>query len=117
MMKNSFLIALAIACGMMLLTGCTTNAPPGGLLFTGIRAPDAASTEAMRTGADMNNVAPRIKGQATCIGILGLVAIGDCSIQAAMQNGGISKVHHVDYKTVDVLGGMFHSLTTVIYGK
>jgi len=42
--------------------------------------------------------------------------MGDASIQAAMQNGGITKIHHVDYKVTSVLG-VYATYTTVVYGE
>jgi hypothetical protein len=44
------------------------------------------------------------------------IATGDASIQAAMQNGGITKIHHVDHKSMSVLG-VYAKYTTVVYGE
>ena len=44
------------------------------------------------------------------------IATGDASIEAAMQNGGIKKIHHVDYKVLSVLG-VYATYTTVVYGE
>ena len=43
-------------------------------------------------------------------------ATGDLSISAAMQNGGITKIHHVDSKVMYVLG-VYAKYTTVVYGE
>ncbi|MGD1020620.1 MAG: TRL domain-containing protein [Verrucomicrobiia bacterium] len=55
-------------------------------------------------------------GTAESTGIL-CFATGNSSLQAAMQNGGITKIHHVDYKVTNVLGGLYIKYTTVVYGE
>jgi len=43
-------------------------------------------------------------GISECKSILSLVAIGDCSIEAAKKNGGITKVSNIDWEAKNVLG-------------
>jgi phosphatidylserine decarboxylase len=43
-------------------------------------------------------------------------ATGDSSIKAAMENGHITKIHHVDCKVMSVLG-LYAKYTTVVYGE
>jgi hypothetical protein len=45
-----------------------------------------------------------------------LIASGDCSIAAAAKSAGITLIHHVDYKTNNVLG-LFATHTTIVYGQ
>ena len=54
-------------------------------------------------------------GTATSTAIV-CFATGDASIKAAMDNGGITKIHHVDYKAMSVLG-VYAKYTTVVYGE
>jgi hypothetical protein len=54
-------------------------------------------------------------GRATATGIL-LVAWGDASISAAMRNGGITRVHHVDHETMNIMG-VYAKYTTIVYGE
>ncbi len=56
------------------------------------------------------------KGESSCIGVLGLIAVGDASVGEAMIQGGIKKVHHVDYQVTSVLG-LFATHTTTVYGE
>lgn len=56
-------------------------------------------------------------GYATCTGFLGVFATGDCSVSTAMENGRISKVHHVDSEVQTVLFGAYSELTTIVYGE
>jgi hypothetical protein len=44
------------------------------------------------------------------------VATGDSSIKAAAANGGITKIHHVDYHVKSVLG-LYTKHTTTVYGE
>ena len=41
---------------------------------------------------------------------------GDSSIKAAMDNGGITKVHHIDYEVFNILN-LFSKATTIVYGE
>jgi hypothetical protein len=54
-------------------------------------------------------------GRADAWGIV-LFATGDASISAAMRNGGITRVHHVDHETLNILG-WFAKYTTIVYGE
>lgn len=55
-------------------------------------------------------------GQSTATGVMGMVAVGDASVEAAMKNGGITKVHHVDHEVLSVLG-LFVTSTTIVKGE
>jgi hypothetical protein len=54
-------------------------------------------------------------GRATATGIV-LAAWGDASISAAMANGGITRIHHVDHETFNLLG-LYSKYTTIVYGE
>lgn len=86
--------------------GCATLYPVGAI-FTDVRLPITA------TGNDIK--ATKV-GKASCSSSLMLFAIGDASIQAAMKNGGITKIHHVDYKVVNILG-LVGEFTTIFMGN
>ena len=57
---------------------------------------------------------PKI-GRSEAWGIL-VFATGDASIAAAMANGGITKIHHVDHETQNILG-VWAKYTTIVYGE
>ena len=98
---NIFVGALFLA----LLSGCATNMPAG-VIVTNLKLP-IATTDA---GGQAHKV-----GEASCSSILTLVANGDCSIETAKKNGGITNVHHVDWH-VDNLLGIWAKYTVVVYG-
>lgn len=56
-------------------------------------------------------------GQSTCQQVLWVFAFGDCSIDAAMKSGGITKVNHVDSHMQMVLWGAWSRLTIKAYGE
>jgi len=92
-----FLVAL-------FLSGCATPYPCG-WLYTEVAFPVAAGE-----GARGSKV-----GTAKSTSILGIVATGDASLKAAMQNGGITRVQHVDYNAKNILG-IYGEYTTTVYG-
>lgn len=76
-----------------------------GVLYTGVKEP---------VNATGNNRGTKT-GEASCTNVLGLVATGDCSIDTAAKNGGISSIKSVDQKTTSVLG-LFVKRTTIVTG-
>lgn len=97
----SALAALASGCVMV---GKSNAAAP---LMLNVTSPDTSFID--------NSVKPLKKGTATASGII-LFTEGDASIKAAMDNGGITKIHHVDYTVRDILG-IVGSSTTVVWGE
>lgn len=104
---------VSLACGVAglalagFLTGCATPQPVG-ILYTEVTLPVTA------TG---NTAQPKEKiGISTCQSILSLVATGDASIQAAMKNGGITKIHHIDWEAKNILG-IIGDYKTTVYGE
>jgi hypothetical protein len=42
--------------------------------------------------------------------------MGDASLEAAMENGNISEVHHVDLERTNILG-LYSTYTVIVYGE
>ncbi|RJP76149.1 MAG: TRL-like protein family [Candidatus Zixiibacteriota bacterium] len=103
-------LILIILSSALLLSGCAVALGPQvgtfGVLYTGISGPVAATS--------MTDVYTK-GGSATYVNVLGLVAVGNASIEKAMRNGGITKIHHVDYATTGVLG-LFSTTKVMVYG-
>ena len=93
---------------VILLSGCAAIAvsPVTGMLYTNVKAPVTAT----------GNYSPSKVGTASCTSLLGLIATGDASIKTAMKNGGITKVHHVDYRSRSFLG-LFAEYIVIVYGE
>jgi hypothetical protein len=103
------------AFAMMLLSGCATSVYPGGPtigggIWTGVIDPAQNLAVAVEPG-------PGAKvGEASSMGILGIFAVGDAGLDAAMKNGGITKVHHVDHQVQALLWGLWARTTTIVHG-
>lgn len=82
---------------------------------TAVFAPIALDAVSPGTEFANNGVRPLKRGEATQTGIV-LFVSGDASIEAAMKNGGITKVHHVDYKTTTVFF-LYTKQTTIVWGE
>jgi hypothetical protein len=98
-----FVFALGAIC---LLMGCATMIPIGGL-YTGTKLPFMATS---------NSGVSSKTGEAQCISVLGLVAVGDCSIEAAKKNGGITKVNNVDWDVKNILG-IYGTYKVIVSGE
>lgn len=105
-MKN--IKALFIGATISVLTGCALVGGPvsNGVLLTNLRGPGHATTltEApkMGTGCSSN--------------ILGLIATGDSSIDAAKRSVNITQVASVDYDSFSVLG-IYARFCVIVRGK
>jgi len=99
------LLALILIAGFM--SSCAFVASPlmGGL-YTDVKAPLAVTSNAGSTKV----------GTAKAQSILGIVATGDASIEAASRSAGITKIHHVDYQATSILG-IIATYTVFVYGE
>ena len=104
LMMGAAIAGLGFAMSGCVFTGpCSAPSP----LTLNVGSPDTSFID--------NSVKPVKVGTATASGII-LFTEGDSSIKAAMENGGIKKIHHVDYKTRNILG-IAGSQTTLVYGE
>ncbi len=101
MKKVLTLIAL-----VALLSGCATQYPIGCILTD--------NTIPMMVGDD--SVKADKVGTAMSVSYLGMIATGDCSLETACKNGGITKISHVDRKVKNILG-FIGEYTTTVYGE
>lgn len=106
-------LALLALLGLTVLsTGCSYYSapvmPPGGLFYTNIQAP-------VDTDVQSNPVGSKT-GASSSTSILGLFAYGDASLASAVQNGGLSKVDHVDYEFFNLLF-IYQKFTINAYGE
>lgn len=106
-MKKMAIVAL-LGCAVM-FSGCGVFPKTNGI--------NAALTLDQVSSAEYvdNAVKPLKKGEATVRGIV-LFTNGDASIAQAMKNGGISKIHHVDYKVKNIFY-VYAEQTVVVWGE
>lgn len=88
---NKFVVAAAFAA---VLSGCASTQPVGGLIYSDVSGPVAA------TG---NPRGPN-HGEACATSYLGLVALGDASISKAEKAGGVSTLSYVEQHSNSILG-------------
>jgi len=106
-------VIVVIAFGLLAmslgLTGCAayTASPALGLIYTDVKANSSLGDQDVGTSK---------VGKATVNSYLGLIATGDASIKAAMDNAGITKIHHVDFEATSILG-IVATYTVVVYGE
>lgn len=95
---------LAAAFAALLLVGCVKSPLVGGL-YT-----DVKDGLAVTGNAGSSKV-----GTAEAKSYLGLVALGDASIQTAAREAGITRIHHVDYQAKSYVG-LYTIYTVIVYG-
>ncbi len=92
-----------------LVAGCVGPMGPvggvGGSIYTDVSGPVLATSH-----SSFSKV-----GEASSQGILG-VATGDSSIRTAAANAGITKIQHVDYHVMSILG-VYAKTTVTVYGE
>ena len=101
------LVAVALALGG--LNGCAMaqggNAHAMGTIYSGYKSPGNIGTAAAGK-----------TGEACISSILGVVATGDASLEAAKKAGGITQIAHVDHEQFSVLG-VYATSCTVVHGQ
>ena len=93
----------------MILSGCAYNSPVPGVIYTGTTFPSGDKVK-------LDSETASKQGKSSCYSVFALVAFGDCSIISAMKEGGITKIHHVDSSSMNVLY-FFYKYDTIVYGE
>ena len=96
-----------IVIGGLLLSSCAAvQSPLTGTWFTDVKVPVVATSNANSSKV----------GSAQAVSVLGAVAIGDASIDAAAKKAGITKIHHVDAQSTQILS-FFAKYKVYVYGE
>jgi hypothetical protein len=105
-MSKHIKTVMILGLALFLLSGCTMGMTPiQGMFFTDFEGPLMVGS-----AAGFSKV-----GVAEGMVIVG-VGRGDVSISTAMKNGGIKKIHHVDYHTQNIMG-VFSRVQLKVYGE
>lgn len=93
-----------------LASGCLTApvVPPPGLVVTAYSAPLDYTQE--RSPVSLKS------GRSHTYSVIGLVALGDGSIRAAAEDGGLTQIYGADYEYFHILG-VYQQYTTIVYGE
>jgi hypothetical protein len=105
-------LALSLVLSAVVLAGCVMPYAVGNSRAT-ILAPVMDLKAPLALG-DTSAGSSKV-GTAEAQGVI-LFAFGDCSIEAAMKNGGIKRIHHVDTEELSVLG-IYVKQTVRVYGE
>ncbi|MBX3728337.1 MAG: TRL-like family protein [Candidatus Sumerlaeia bacterium] len=110
MIKQVGAFLATVAAVAVLTTGCyqAPVMPPVGWVYSEFTAPLDYDQETSLVGERA--------GRASSMSILGLVALGDCSINTAARQGGITTLHGADYEFFNVLG-VYQKFTVVVRGE
>lgn len=103
-----FSVLLVAILAVSFLTGCVM--PGGGTVY----APLMFDVKGAYDVGDSDVSCEKI-GTAEATGIICFTQ-GDSSIQAAMENAQITKIHHVDFKVTNILN-IYAKWETVVYGE
>jgi hypothetical protein len=104
--KITYVVLALVLISAGLLAGCAPVASPAlGLIYTDVQWPQ---------GETSNSGTAKV-GKGICTSILGLVAMGDCSVQSAAKNARITRIHHVDYHSTSILF-VYGTLEVSVYG-
>lgn len=97
-----------VGAALVSMTGCAMVASPtNGTVYTDVKYPGAHTPQGAVPG-------PKT-GVAEAQNILGIVATGDASIQAAARNGGITRIATVEHQATSILG-VWGKFTTMVTG-
>ena len=113
-MFDTIMVLFAMLLCVTVLIGCAgVTRVPAGVVYTDVVYTDVKPVNA-------TNYAPgdkmMLKGEATATSYLGWFATGDASIKTAAESAGITKIHHVDYRSKRILG-IVASYTVIVYGE
>jgi hypothetical protein len=98
---------LLVSAGLLTIVGCTS---PSGPIFAAITLNERGPVAGFNSTASATKV-----GRARAEGII-LIGTGDASITAAARNGGITRIHHVDSESMNILG-IYSRYETIVYGN
>ena len=99
-MKN-FILAVAL----LMFASAVKAEYMGAVIYSGMTTPGGGYT---------STVASK-QGTATCKNIFFIVSVGDCSVRAAMKNGGIRSLAGYDVQRENIVG--FQTITTKAWGN
>ena len=112
-MKRLLLTTVLAALCVTMMTGCGAFIPMGG---GGALYQDTKTPMSQVSYYGPSSSAGDKRGEASFTSILGLIATGDASLKEAMQQGGITKIHHIDQEVTSILG-IISTYKIIVYGE
>jgi len=108
MRKRLACLVVAI-CSSIIITGCAFG-PSMGLVYSNVKTP------MVRLQAPLDAKSATKVGTGQYFSVLGIVAIGDASVETIMRDSGIKKIHHVDQENSNILF-FFSKCVVSVYGE
>lgn len=108
-MRKRIATLVAVCSLAVVLVGCAVT-PNSGVI-----APLNVRQESPVAVGETTDVSPSKQGTAMSEGIL-FIGFGDASIQAAMKDGNISRIHHVDSESLNIFG-IYSRYEVTVYGE
>ena len=112
MKKHLIVLATVVA----LAVGLSSCSMVGGVISAGNEIAGAIYTGYTKPYEITPNKVGTKVGTAKNVGVLGIVAVGNAGVNDAAKLAGITKISHVDVKTLSVLG-LFVVKTYYVYGE
>ena len=130
-MRKALIVLLA--CAALSATGCchvyvspvqpfATRLPlrrgnmAGGLIYSGYKAPLTTNLDETPANSPKVGKASTAYIAIPLIAIIIDIAFDDASVEKAIKNGGIKKLHYADHEFTSVLG-VYGRYTTIAYGE
>lgn len=101
------MLRVFILLGFMVLSACAYS-PTGALVSVPTMPVSTGSVVSAGSATQATK-----EGEASCWNILGIAAFGDCSIEKAKKNGGITEVITVDQENLGIIGLVYRAKTVV----
>lgn len=105
-MKKKMIRIFAVAALAVGLQSCIATQAGTGGLYTNVKQGEMVTS----------NIRGSKVGKSKASAYLGLIAIGDASVNTAARNGGITRISHVDSQKTSILG-IVTMTTTIVYGE
>ena len=104
---KKLILALGLGGSMAFFAGCSTSGMAPGLLYY---------RQYAHLALQLQQVLSLKKALELAANILGLIAVGDCSIHNAASKAGDNQIKSVDSKNFGVLG-LYSTSTTIVKGN
>ena len=118
-MATSRRLALVLAAAALFCQACAVGIapvqPPGGGLFTWVKAPLETNFSATPVGSKVGTSETRYLYVPNGYYVPLSFAWGDAAIEAAAADGLITKIHYADYEYLNILG-VYNQVTIRVYG-
>ncbi|MCK6598323.1 MAG: TRL-like family protein [Bdellovibrionaceae bacterium] len=106
MINTKSILLLSFCAFASSLIGCASGSPVNGALYSDVLGPVAAT----------NAIKGNLKGESCAASYLGLVALGDASINTAAKAAGINQISHIDHTWSNILG-LYSQYCTIVWGS